>query len=487
MELDFAASEALALVRRTFPHYTEHGRQHYLNLILRMGQFMPPNLIKKLSAVEHFLLMASAMLHDIGMVVAEEELLNIDSDKDYRQFRASFLKTLPNLPDDVDRKLMAVLNRQAIAEYYRARHHSRSARLVFADFGSFLDPFGPPNARLVQVLANVCEGHGLAREELENTDKFPLNIDIDGESVNVRFLAAALRLADLLDMDSSRACPLILRLVSPLPAGSIEHWKRHELDDLSVSPNEIRIGKICANQDEQWALYQWISWLDAEVRNTTAILARDRRTPLTPPIPSVDIRSNGSYSFPKYSFPMLIKAPSRRARQVKNTCPFCQTSLTYYQKKTQAHAKAIQCSKCRERLYSVVLNGEFVLRKRQRISEQLTCPSCSETISADIDPVPGTSRLLDCPFCKNRLSAIRGTSLIRVRLLRPRSPAVSDEGLLRSIEDAMGPQPWPKGRLKTVAERLGLSQRSVSKAVQHLIRDGRFKPQIRGRLFSPES
>lgn len=486
LELDDIVTNVLALIRRTFPHYTEHGRQHYLTLIQRMGQFLPPDLLRKLSAVEYFLLMASAMLHDVGMVVSEEELRAVEKRQDFVEFRSRFLRELPDSLDDEDPQLKAaVVNRQVVAEYFRTGHHKRSAQFVFSELSKFVAPFGPANSRLVKTLANICEGHGLAREELEQENKFPLNVDLDGENANVRFLAASLRVADLLDMDSSRACPLILRLVSPLPPGSIEHWTRHELDDLSVSPAEIRIGRICTSSEQQWVLYQWASWLDAEVRHTTAILARDNRTPLTLPIPNVHISSDGSYSFPEYRYPLIKRPKIHRVHQVEKECPFCRTLLSYSQRLAKGNVKALECPKCKARLFSVEGDNESTLRKRDPVREELRCPHCTETIGVDVDPVPGTSHQLTCPSCSKLLRVTRGITTIRIRVVRPDSPPPDDK-FLKTVAEAIGSQPWPKGQLKRVAERLGVTQRSVSKAVQHLIRAGVFKFQVRGKLFGPE-
>jgi DNA-binding MarR family transcriptional regulator len=485
LELDEVVTEVLTLIPRTFPHYTEHGRRHYLTLIQRMGQFLSARLVKNLSAVECFLLMASAMLHDIGMVVAEEEIRALDKRKDFIEFCSRFPNQLPESSGGLDPQLKAVLDRQVVAEYFRASHHKRSAKFVFSHFGKFLAPFGPPNARVVKVLANVCEGHGLAREELENEDKFPLNVDVDGESANVRFLAATIRVADLLDMDSSRACPLILQLASPLPPGSIEHWTRHDLDDFSVSNKEIRIGRTCTNPNEQWALYQWVYWLDTEIRNTIAILARDPRTALVLPIPIVHISSDGSYEFPEFNLPLPKRPRIRRIQQVKKECPCCRTLLSYYQKVTERSIKALECAQCGARLCSVEAAGELHLRKRDAVHEQIVCPGCKKPVAIDVDPVPGTSHLLSCPSCNKHLRVIRGRDTLRVRLVRPVSPPV-DEKFLNSVAEAMGPQRWPKGQQRKAAERLGVSQRSVSRAVQHLIRAGKFKFQVHGKLYAPE-
>jgi hypothetical protein len=485
LELDDTLADVLALIRRIFPHYTEHGRRHYLTLIHRMGQFLPTHLVDRLSSTECFLLMASAMLHDIGMVVAEEELRAIDKNKDFVEFRARF----PHLPqehaNDLDPHLIAILEREVVAEYFRTCHHKRSAKFVFSHFGKFLDPFGAPSSRLVKVLATVCEGHGLGREELENETRFPVNVDIDGENANVRLLAATLRVADLLDMDSRRTCPLILRLVSPLPDGSNEHWKRHELDDLSVSPTEIRIGRKCTNPDEQWSLYLWVSWLDAEIRHTTAILAGNSRTPLTLPIPNVHITSDGSYSFPNYSFPLVEKPKTPQMLQLKKICPSCQTLLSYCQRRKRGNVKALECAKCRIRLISIESEGEFLLQRRDLICEEISCPRCKKRVMVNVDPVPGAASAVTCSSCNENLRVIRGTESMSVRVARPISFPVEEE-FLEAVAEAMGPQPWKKGQLKKAAEKLGATQHSISKAIQHLIRAGKFKFQVRGKLYSPE-
>ena len=485
LELEDILGGVLALIRRTFPHYTEHGRQHYLTLIQRMGQFLPTDLLGRLSGMEYFLLMAGAMLHDIGMVVAEDELRAVEDNKDFAEFRVRFLRAMPRQPELRDPQVQAVVDRKLVSEYFRATHHKRSAQLVLSGFGKFLAPFGPANSRIAQVLAHVCEGHGLDRAELENTDKFPVEIDIENESANIRFVAAVVRVADLLDMDSSRACPLILQLVSPLPTSSIEQWTRHELDDFVVSPREIRIGKRCTGPDEQWALYQWASWLDAEIRNTIAILAADPRTALVLPIPMVHVSSNGSYEFPEFKLPLPNKPRIRRIQRAKKECPSCRFVLSYSQKISKNSIKGFKCSNCGTRLYSVEIDGGLQLRKRDSVQERIVCPRCKKSITTAVDPVPGTAHLVSCTICNTRLRVVRGREMLRVFVDRPISPP-GDQKFLDCVEELMGPQPWPKGQLRRTAQRLGATQRSVSKALQHLIRAGKFKFQVHGKLYAPE-
>jgi Mn-dependent DtxR family transcriptional regulator len=50
----------------------------------------------------------------------------------------------------------------------------------------------------------------------------------------------------------------------------------------------------------------------------------------------------------------------------------------------------------------------------------------------------------------------------------------------------MGPQPWPKGKARTVAEQMGVSRMIVHEAIRELIRKGTFKMQVDGILYTPE-
>lgn len=58
-----------------------------------------------------------------------------------------------------------------------------------------------------------------------------------------------------------------------------------------------------------------------------------------------------------------------------------------------------------------------------------------------------------------------------------------DENIVLRVKESLPMQPWPKGVHKVVAERMGCKPRTVSAAIQELIRRGVFKQQIDGELF----
>src|ERR1041385_7653623 len=105
-----------------------------------------------------------------------------------------------------------VLTRRLIADFIRPNHHRRVTS-VLTDLKALLYN----DERLVRAIEAVCVGHGLNSSELADADRYPFRSDIRGEAVNVRLLAVLLRLADLLDLSSDRACPLVMSAASPLP------------------------------------------------------------------------------------------------------------------------------------------------------------------------------------------------------------------------------------------------------------------------------
>jgi hypothetical protein len=136
--------------------------------------------------------------------------------------------------------------------------------------------FGDPALR--QTIADVCVAHGLRQHELEDRTKYPDRRDIRGEQVNVRLLAILLRLGDLLDMNSDRACPLLLNAACPLPADSLAHWTQNQrILHKMVAPDRIELRAECQNQEEHMFLQDWCQWLVQETRNAAVLVGRCHR------------------------------------------------------------------------------------------------------------------------------------------------------------------------------------------------------------------
>jgi len=307
-DLEGVCEEVLALVKAFYPHYLTHGVQHSRAIILRLGQIVPQETLERLSSAELFVLMAAAFCHDIGMVLTQQDIESAETDPSFTDFQrknSDTLEQIERLRSEGEHFAADLVYRYLLAEYFRHRHAKRSGQLVLANAPDLANLHQGDN-RLLKAIMQVCSGHWLSDpRDLEDETRFPTDLQTqDGEDVNVRFCALCLRLADLLDMDSPRACPLVRRLVEDLPEGSEAHWDRHSNLDLRIRSNRISITKTCQSQEEHRLLYEWCDWLRSEVERAAALLATDERCKLkiAPDKLKVDIKSDGSYLFRQYKF-----------------------------------------------------------------------------------------------------------------------------------------------------------------------------------------
>jgi molecular chaperone HtpG len=285
----------LHYIPQTFPYYTRHTIQHSDAIVLQISKLLfkderPSGAVVELSAVESYILITAAYLHDSGMVASDEEKKQILSSakwcrwlssEKWRQDRWDAIQALrhnQSIPDDTIRNFVADLEtRFLLAEFIRREHHIRAGKVI-QNYQSILGRFAFDDPMLEEAIANVCVGHGLSTDELENPELYPELRDIRGEKVNLRFLAILLRLGDLLDMSSDRACPLLLNAASPIPSDSCAHWTQyHQIKHMAVTPERIEITAKCQNQDEHRVLQDWCTWIAKEVEWSATLMAHAQR------------------------------------------------------------------------------------------------------------------------------------------------------------------------------------------------------------------
>jgi len=293
----------LEYIPATFPYYTRHTIGHSDEIVRQLSHLLfndddPEQAVLPLSSSEAFILITSALLHDAGMVMSDtdkasllgssaweewlstspsrqEQLENIDS------FRSGDSLASPEL-----RNFLAdVRLRQVLAEFVRRTHHERVTPLLVErenEMGRFA--FGDPV--LLQTIGSVCAGHGLARTDLDDHNRYPDRRDVHGAAVNVRLMTILLRLGDLLDMSVDRACPLLQSAAAPLPRDSLAHWDQYQrIRHRVTSPDMIELDAECETADEHRLLRDWCQWIVDEVNGSRALMAGARRhAGWTPPV-----------------------------------------------------------------------------------------------------------------------------------------------------------------------------------------------------------
>jgi len=270
-------------VHLTFAHYTSHAVDHSDEIVRQLSMLLYEDsqdqysITVDLNAVEAYLLLLSAYLHDAGMVVSDSEKLQVLQSDEWLDFSSKHsaelisdreLKGAAGPEPSADQQLFVagLEQRLMLAEFFRRQHASRAGGAINSALRVDTDCLGGDTAA-VTTLAAICAGHGLGRGDLALDFSYPNRRDIFAEPVQVRLLTILLRLGDLLDMRFDRACPLLHSIASPLPASSEVHWSQYaRITNRVTSPERIEVRAECETAQEHRLLLDWCSWIVDEAR-----------------------------------------------------------------------------------------------------------------------------------------------------------------------------------------------------------------------------
>ena len=210
------ADNMLKEIKTTFRNYTNHDIGHSFNVIRYMCDAVSD--LNQLSDLEITVIIYAGLLHDIGMVVSPNEKELVKNNK-YTLSSYNFNSVLENCNGD------EVL---AIQEIIRPIHAIRSKEhIINTMMRDKAHLFSVPDINGVyfdKIVADICVAHN---EEFEWIKLHLSNNKVLGKySINPQYIAILLRLADLLDVDSSRAPDYLYNLIAP-NGKSDDEWKQH--------------------------------------------------------------------------------------------------------------------------------------------------------------------------------------------------------------------------------------------------------------------
>lgn len=259
------AIELMKTARDTFPTYTLHDEMHISNVIFLMEQLLGSNGIKKLSIGECAMLLLVACYHDIGMCYTKEQ-----KEKEIKSKR--FHDYLEENPKDFVEVKKSMESEHKIPEdiqlnYFRRIHHLRINELLPEDWEG-------ESARRDYVI-EICESHGKNIEDVVaqlSYDKF--------RETDCILCAILLRLADVLDFDSSRA-PDILYKFQNIPEASdvmadVE-WKKHQSSKgfkFLEREKSLVFGAVCESMQEEYEVTSFLDYIDSELDKAASILVK---------------------------------------------------------------------------------------------------------------------------------------------------------------------------------------------------------------------
>lgn len=261
-------------IRDTFPMFTLHNETHICNVMRLMTDLLGDSL-DKLTRDEAAMLIMSACCHDIGMSYSVEEKEELLSDADrLNQYlennHSEYVKAFASGSTD------PVLTDDMIQNYLRSIHHERVMDLLFAiEWPSALE--GKIDR---EDLIGVCQSHGrdiVSLDEMEAT-----------ATADLRFCAILLRLADILDFDTSRAPEAVYRYSGFQKADdantlkSKEEWDKHlasrGFDFLHIKDRvhmySLDYSATCKSMQVEQTVNCYLDWVDQELNNCGKQLKR---------------------------------------------------------------------------------------------------------------------------------------------------------------------------------------------------------------------
>jgi hypothetical protein len=287
-----------------FPNYTLHDTGHSFRMMEYMSKLVSD--YTKLSELEITLLIYSALLHDIGMAVSDEDLRAIKTDSfPFCDVKFSSMKKIMENNEDL-----------AFEEYVRRIHGSLSGRYICEKLKDKLVIPKLVTLDFTKELSLICESHTC------DYDWIKLHLrtnEVRGDyCFNSQFIAIILRLADILDIDSNRTPYALYKLISP-KGESNQEWKQHFV----ISNNEKIIINEKTNQKKihfqgkannasiHRKILIYFGWVKRELINATALVngMPPQYNLIYDTNPDVNIQTEG-YTFSDYKMTLEFKAIS---------------------------------------------------------------------------------------------------------------------------------------------------------------------------------
>lgn len=261
-------------IRDTFPFYTLHDEVHICNVMRLMAELLGDRL-SSLTRDEAALLVMAACCHDIGMSYTEGEKKELLNNKDaVRRYLdknpSEYMKAYASGGEEPD------LSDEIKMNFFRSIHHERIREL--------LQKKEWPRALRGRIdkedLIRVCRSHGEEVSELTGLD--PIH------SLDRRFCAILLRLADILDFDDSRAPQAIYEYnefderTSYSEQFSEKEWEKHlsssgfrfeSVKDRSY-PYPLDYTAECRSIQIEQKVKCYMDWVDRELDECSKMLRR---------------------------------------------------------------------------------------------------------------------------------------------------------------------------------------------------------------------
>ena len=280
-----------------FAHYSKHDSSHSVSILETIELVIGDERIVKLSRGDLWLLLESAYSHDIGMALTGEELCDLWSNPDFKEYllfcltsKDTDLKKAANYyqkMDDLLRNRTSQSKREEgkqddifeecwpnkiveyvkwlVSDYIRRQHSKRNLKVrkrVIAQNNSEVPHRLYEMAALVAEL-HTFDGYDAIMEGLRYREK-----GIGAELIYPRFTAAMLRLGDVLDVENNRFSLYSVEHMSQMPEESSIHMLKHAaIRHIIITPEEIQVEAESDQIEVCQCAQDWFHLIEQEVQD----------------------------------------------------------------------------------------------------------------------------------------------------------------------------------------------------------------------------
>ena len=281
-------------IKIRMPEYTSHDEVHSINVLKNMWHIIPQKTKDNLSLVELVLLIYSAYLHDIGMLIDDQDIKNIINSTEYQDFKYVHIHDYEGNNDDID----------IIKDYVRINHGHRSELYIESN----KDIFTICGINYTSILKRICGGHTLNIDKINDYNE---NSRIADNCINEKYLTIILRIADLIDIYPNRTPSVLYEKIKPQNNFSIQEWQKHlSIKGWNINDTTIEIHAECSEYNIERLLRNFIQYINTEIKNCIACLGckNDKYFfNLKGDISTDNIRSDGSYIYNDLKFELNTK------------------------------------------------------------------------------------------------------------------------------------------------------------------------------------
>ena len=213
----FGLQKILSNYKLIFPEYTDHTEMHSISVI-DFGRRIMGKQIEKLNNDELYVFLLGCYFHDVGMGITQKDFEAFSKNIDFGDYFVRRPNATPS-------------------EQIRDFHNEFSGQFIrkYAEFFEF------PDTACLEAVIQISRGHRKTDLLDENVYRISLPTG-DGKKICIPYLAALIRLADEIDVTSSRNSVLLYDIEEMTDEKQIAEHRRHRaILDLIISDDAFTV------------------------------------------------------------------------------------------------------------------------------------------------------------------------------------------------------------------------------------------------------